>query len=616
MAIMQGKNETIEKLLNLDVVAQLEVTTGNRDFLNTSDISDLILRKSEIPTTYWSKISSEIKERAESVKNFINTYPNFGEYEKNFINFCLNIAYNIHADEKRKTGVAYFDHPIKVMLNLIQKTPNYLSLAAAAMHDVPESYVEHAFKKQENELKNKIHENIWDFHAEAQKYYNFNKEFLHALKYELFKFEDIGRQKVPLESYSTIIKKYHSVQERKFKNFNSTLENEKGKFLEEDINENINSGIYEALKTIFLNKAKAKLREQYLEKLKDKLAVFIFNSTSTNEDFRGRKTHLKLLMDPMISNLSRYKGPIQSYYQHLNDISPYQTFDENGNTIISSGAVPNRKYTVEDYKRKTEVRAHLTMSLIKSSDRLANIRELWSFGNDLPKERLAELNNSLEELYNSDKETYCREKDVINDSHRQPKIGKPNTMNGQKRLYEIAKSLMALNTIRMQRIYLQEKGYNYSEMESIINMQGKLAEAGMEQSEMHALHLKYFHKEVNIDFSKKAEEDLKKYEHMGGLSKITEMYKGGKMTSKTSYKRFDGTMRTFAKIMLHHDPTAMEISEDKQTQYLASIAFKREFELFKENSNYYIKGFENILPPVLRQPYAIQQNTKEGEKQK
>ena len=615
MGAMQRKNESIEKLLNIDVVASMDVIAGNRDFLNTTELSDVILKKSEMPVNYWPKVSSNIKENVEFVRNFINTNSNFGNYEKKFLNFCLNIAYNVHANEKRKNGIAYFNHPIQVMLNLIQENPTYIALAAAAMHDVPESYVEQDFNKHKEELENKIDEDFFEFHQEALKYLNFDKDFLYALKYELFKFEDVGRQRIPLESYSAIVQKYQEVWKRKSKEFNNAAKDEKYKIPERDTTDNIKSDIYVALKKIFLNKAKTKLRQQYLEKLKDQLGIFVFHNVNSNE-FSRKKRDVLLLMDPMISNLSRYKGLIQSYYQHLNDVSPYTPFYENENSSVASGTVHHRKYLIENYKRKAEKKAHLTMSLIKSSDRLANIKELWSFGNDLSRENLQEMNNSLENLYNLNKEKYYREKEVINESHSQPKILKPNTLNGQKRLHEIAKSLMALNTIRMQRIYLQEKGYNYSELESIINMQKRLAEAGIEQSDMHALHLKYFHKEVDIDFAKKAEDDLEIYGQKGGLSKITEPYKGGDLTSKTSYKRFDGTMRVFSKIMLHHDPTAKEISDDKQTQYLSAISFKREFELFKENPSYYIKGFENFLPPVLRHFYTISQNIKGGEKQK
>ena len=493
------KNKSLDELLSFDIPPCYFLKFGDNskpiNFFEGPTLENKLLSNSSSLANDVLEIEEQIHNKVERIQSYIQT---LGDYEQKYINFALNLAYGRHAEAKRKSGLSYFTHVIDLLDNAIsvhthlsnnksdkKYTLDYITLTAAILHDVPEEYVQADFEKNISKYEKSIPNIVEVIHEKGMEDEKFTADFLYVLKYELFKFADV-KVKDPLDTYDAIYQKVIDLKRKENLNY-VKRENHPVTFIlsQDQLAAEANSAFNEALTTIVNNKIKADLRGHYLLMLEKEMSHFTLEN-SLDDDLPKHKKDAFLITRQMVSNLSRYKGLLHYYYTHLTeDIAPRFT-------PISDSDL---------------LHAKLMTSFIKSGDRLSNNDEMWSQGHNDSLNIKEQKVNQLEQLYYTNPTHYYDKKKNYSNLIKNLPRDKKNFLNGEKRLHNLAKSLMALTIIRKQKLYIETTFGKSPDLEMIQEMQERLAQSGIEQSKMQALYQRMFDLEIDVPFIEKAEKD-------------------------------------------------------------------------------------------------------------
>ncbi|MFH1409336.1 MAG: hypothetical protein ABIH34_05490 [Nanoarchaeota archaeon] len=145
---------------NLD---RLVSSVGEAKDLLVESIDDILQRndilESDLETAQRYRILTNFSEKIRSSIRLAHSQKQYSKIEKDLLKIyrVVKLTEELHTEHKRKDGREYVVHALEVMMMTRMHTDDYVTLAAALLHDIIEEQVDYEMKKEGYE-KNEIEE--------------------------------------------------------------------------------------------------------------------------------------------------------------------------------------------------------------------------------------------------------------------------------------------------------------------------------------------------------------------------------------------------------------------------------------------------------------------------
>src|SRR3989338_3824670 len=560
--------------------------TGMIDF-SQPDILDDILTYESAPVSekFLSNFLADVDRTVTTFHSYVHS---LSQDQQAAVNWALNGAYNTHQSEPRQTGMSYMFHILNVMNISARHNLSYLDMISALLHDTPEKLSDEDFARRwGTDFKPKVKTVVQEIRTDPDSIKSLEPTFLVALRNQLFRsYEHLSS--VEHGNYRKLINDYTNIREKQLR---PAMGNEPEAIKE--MYGKINSEINQGLEAVLVTGIRRDLTQQYLDKLQESMDSFLVRNVATGQ-FKGLEAIDYSMRQ--ITNLSRLKILDSSYAGHIFGIAPY---------TVRPG-INHRDG--RDYLSDTETRLHILVAdinsgILKFGDRRHNISDMYSYANYLSRADQQQTLDLMQQRQETSQDRHKRMKERIDSIDKRRSPQSKNSMDSNFRLVEMWKGLFAGNHLieARQHIEASDSGLYQHPLVAQSLEARRVAESELMQEIARQAHLQQRHliinsKDITRDFVEMQERKIAEFERDGLLYTITETLSD--MDQQAKYGALASMFfRTFVPIMRKDEKQEEKFKNDRLTQMIASIVFKRHADKFASDPNFHYRGSESLMRP-------------------